>query len=492
MAVSIIKRPQLFINENEYAASVRAQAGSNLLLVRLSDGSNHGLTTGNYIYIKSTVENYNGWWYITVTSLTEFTIREYPTGTDKQFISMPSEMVYQNVIDFNTTWACVHLPIVYNLSNNLWPTNSDDTVRTMTVTDSNGYCAIAASGDIKATGSAAALEYVKVTNAGDYNGVYQIISYTNDTTFTIDLAYSSAADTALTAGNIQYYYNNYTVKVRICGGLSDSHYFNSERPYTLLATKDIIPDEDGFCSVEVGEILRKQITVGNNTLLGTLPNNLDAFTMFYIEYAEEYDDSDGTTLTRSTPSYTSDESNFEGFAVNAALPFKNVYSGALSEYVSQDDNQKFLTDFTRPTLFNGEYIDVSFIANFFMGTVDDIENGSFPSALTPWTNTGSGESWIHSAARAQVTVTDPQESKRLEQDYDFKKGYRYLVKWDHVVSSFDANYTVVCYLSDDTYALTQSVGSLVTTSNATTNKSSIITADRSYTKIIFEVNLNVP
>ena len=96
---------------------------------------------------------------------------------------------------------------------------------------------------------------------------------------------------------------------------------------------------------------------------GTLPNNLDAWTGFFIQYGEEYDDSDGVTLSRSTVSYTSDLAVFEGYAVNSKLPFKNVYSGSMSEYVSQDSNQKFLTLFERPVIFSGHYFDLSFINN---------------------------------------------------------------------------------------------------------------------------------
>jgi hypothetical protein len=83
--------------------------------------------------------------------------------------------------------------------------------------------------------------------------------------------------------------------------------------------------------------------------------------MFFIKHAEVYDDSDGTTLSSITPSYTSDLSNFEGFAVNAKLNFKNVYSGALSEYIIGSSSQKFLTIFDRPVIFKDRYFDVSFL-----------------------------------------------------------------------------------------------------------------------------------
>jgi hypothetical protein len=369
MAVTIVYRPERaqLINSSPTAAGVQILSGNN---PAIGLGNNnavvfnvaHGLTSGQILYIKSRNDYYNGFWFASVQTANAFYLAEHPTAPRLEYYGYDTEVDYYTsnlgVTDY-TKWSCVHLPIIYKLSNTLWPVNSVDTVRTMTVTNVNGFCAIAASGDIKATGSAAKLEFVKITNAGDYNGVYQIISYTNDTTFSIDLAYSSAADTALTAGNIQYYYNNYVAKVEVWGGLNVEHEFYSVEPYELLATLDLIPDEDGICKFSISDILKQNIAIKNNLLLGTLPNNLDAFTKFFIKYGEEYDDSDGTTLSRSTVSYTSDYSSFQGYAVNAKLPFKNVYSGALSEYIGIP--KTFLTDFDQPTIFPSQYFDLSFI-----------------------------------------------------------------------------------------------------------------------------------
>jgi hypothetical protein len=368
MAVSVIKRPRTNITNGapvsctvlpETTPAAGVVDVTNAIVVRAS----HGLVTGDYVYLKTNIDRYNGFWYVTQNGPNGFNIsRDLTEDATAAFIKwiQDGEGTY-TAASALTKWNCIHLPIIYKLSNTLWPTNSADTTRTMTVTNSNGYCAIVASGDIKTTGSAAKLEFVKVTNAGDYNGVYQIISYTNDTTFTIDLVYSSDADTALTAGNIQYYYNNYVTKVEVWGGLNVEHEFYSVEPYELLGTLDLIPDENNEVKFSISDILKKNIAIKNNLLLGTLPNNLDAFTKFFIKYGEEYDDSDGTTLSRSTVSYTSDYSTFQGYAVNAKLPFKNVYSGALSQYVTANSSQKFLTNFSRPTLFSGQYFDLSYV-----------------------------------------------------------------------------------------------------------------------------------
>jgi hypothetical protein len=365
MAVSILRRPYGYVRtSNEGTGSVNESGGVPGVVNIVSTA--HGIADGATIYLKCPIENYNGFVLIEVADANNFRLKDvegnyidYLTGTAGTEVSF---FVHNTAI----TWNCVHLPIVYKLSNTLWPTNSVDTVRTISaVTDSNGYCSMTASGDIKATGSAAALEFVKITGStdDDLNGIWQIITYSSDTSFVLDIPYSSANDTALTGASIQYYYNNYVTKVQIWGGLNEGHPYYGQKPYELLATLDLIPDEDNVCLFSVSEILKKHIELKNNLLLGTLPNNLDAWTGFFIKHGEEFDDSDGTTLSRSTVSYTSDLNTFEGYAANSLLPFKNMYSGALSEYTTNDDEQKFLTSWDEPTLFTGHYFDLSIIFN---------------------------------------------------------------------------------------------------------------------------------
>lgn len=368
MAISVLSRPHGFIlDPTERQVEVIAPLSGNA--AQFQDFT-HGLIDDQVIYIKSRVIDYCGFWRVHRVDADYFTIREYIGAPDVSFVKAVQNpdfdtfYVASSASNWIHGWNCVHLPIVYKLSNTLWPSNSEDTVRTMSsVTDSNGYCALSISGDIKSTGSAAALEFVKITGAtdDDLNGVWQIISYTNDTTFTVNIPYSAANDTALTNASIQYYYNNYHAKVQIWGGLNNGHIYYAQEPYELIATLDLIPDDNNEILFSVSEYLKKNIEIKNNLQLGTLPNNLDAFTMFFIKYAEVYDDSDGTTLSQTTPSYTSDLTSFEGRAVNAKLPFKGINSGSLSEYISATSSQLFLTNFTNPVLFEGKYFDLSFL-----------------------------------------------------------------------------------------------------------------------------------
>lgn len=436
MAVTVNKRPEGYIITNQIStpnAFVTNNTGRAQYFVTL-----HGLATNTPLYVKSSVGEYNGFKLADVIDANNFLLKD-DLFTYVPFVKNPTSNILYYAGVSGHEWGCVHLPLVYKLSNTLWPTNSADTVRGISnVTDSNGYCNITATADIKATGSAAALEFVKITNAtdDDLNGVWQIITYSSDTSFVLNIPYSSANDTALTGALIQYYYNNYVTKVQVWGGLNSGHTYYGQKPFELLATLDLIPDEDNICMFSVSEILRKQIEIENNLLLGTLPNNLDAWTGFFIKYGEEYDDSDGTTLSRSTVTYTSDLSSFEGKAVNSILPFKNVYSGAMSEYVSADSDQKFLTNWERPTIFSGKYFDLGFISGFY-------NNFSNP-ALSEFVNQGSGTAWT-TGATPSVTLADGASSAILSKSFNqgFKSGITYRIGMSVTNSGISNTFVVI-------------------------------------------------
>jgi hypothetical protein len=348
MAVSIVTRPFGYVLKD--ASTLVMLSDSNPAI--FTDDANV-LSTGDFVYIDSEVAEYNGFKYVDLLNTNSFNIRPSATEDRVEFIRQLTEEFPYLVAAHTHNWNCVHLPIVYKLSNTLWPVNSSDTARTISVIDnSEGYCSLNISGDIKTTGSATELDFVKITGASDstLDGVYQIITYVSDTSFVIDLAYSTATDSALAGATIQYYYNNYCVKVRVYGGLPSGHQHETVNTTTLIAELRLTPDDDNIVKFSVHEFLKGEINIRDKATLGTLPNNIDFWTSFYITYAESYDTSDGTDLSSFTSSYTSDLSSFLGYAANAKLPFKNIHSGSLSDYISGPE-ASFLTLFERPVIF---------------------------------------------------------------------------------------------------------------------------------------------
>lgn len=357
MALTLVKRPKGQINTTSSSTGTYVK-GSSVITK-----SAHGLVTGAKIYI--TANEAIGIWYVTPIDANTFNIREYAGATVYTFIGTGSFSYYPQISPNDAAtghgWSCVHLPIVYKLTSDQWPTNSVDTVRTVSsYANDNGYIKLTCSGALKS--DITELEWVKVTFTGGTTGIYQVLSWYSTSVITINLAYTAG----ITFVSVQYYYNNYHARVRVYAGLSSGHYFASQKPYTLICEVRAFPDATtGVITVNINEYLKKNIEILKNDLLkGTLQNNLDAFTQFYITYAEAYDYSvGGYTLLDYVGSYTDDSTNFQGYAVNADLPFKSLHSGFFSDYIygSSATKLKFLTPSVYPVLNVGQFFDISFV-----------------------------------------------------------------------------------------------------------------------------------
>lgn len=354
MSLSIVKRPYGYINgTTEY---IGAYINGSSTITQTS----HGLSTGDIIYI--TFSQATGFWYVNKLDANTFTVSEYSGASAYVFIG-DNVFTYYKTQSYN--WNAVHLPIIYKLSSNLWPTNSVDTARNVSsYANDNGYVKLTLSGAIKS--DVTELEFVKVTYVGGDYAIYQILSWYSTSIVTINLPYVLG----ITFSSVQYYYNNYHARIRIYAGIDPSHQFASQKPMALITEQKMVPDSSGIITFNISEFIKQQIEIiSNNLLLGTLPNNIDAWCAFYITYAEGYDYSQGGyTLLDYIGSYTDDSSTFTGFAVNADLPFKNIYSGAMSNYICGDiSSLKFLTPSNYPEVTSNNYFDISFINQFSQG-----------------------------------------------------------------------------------------------------------------------------
>lgn len=554
MSITIRERPEghiLDTTEKTATVSESYGAGDAQFVVPTV----HGLVDGDYIYSVSDIEDYAGFFYVDVITTGIFKLR-LPGGSyaqsNVQFIAAGSITYYES--NLNHGWSAVHLPITYRLFNNLFPTNSNEAAEDiLSVTNLYGYSIIHLNGNL-GTGINS-FDFIKLTvpNDTEVSGIYQIIEFISPTVLIINLEYDASIN--WTGSEALKHYNNYNMVVRVYAGLNSSHQWASVKPYELAATLELIPDDNNECFFSINEILKSYITTRNNTLLGTLPTNIDFMTMFYIETAEKYDDSDGYTFgTTITPAaFTSDQANFEGMAINAKLDFKNIYSGYLSEYLMTNTAAKFLTLFSIPVLFIGctdeETFNVSFLNPYdsshtlslrqayynngdlvqtietpisnpdkgiirvflenatceadavrctvIIDGVPDLVNGEFTSSGDGWTNSGTGETWAYSSGDIRVEVTGSQSSKRWEQDYDFIADLTYSISFTITISGTDAaGWFVRARASNDDYSVTQAIaGGGPYTSDPgvpVVISTTSFTPTQNYTKIYFIVEPNIP
>jgi hypothetical protein len=353
MAVTVVKTPTGHkLTGSAVTAEITNSTGDAIVTF-----ISHGLTTGDHVYIDSDLDEYNGFWYVTPLDLNIFKISEYD-GAD--FVEYYQDADIDYYLTAEHEWSAAFLPIVYKISNDRWPVNTVDTVRTVSSTaDDNGYLDITASGVIKS--DIKIFDFVKVSGSpiATLNGVWQVIEVVSSSHVVIDAPYTS---TSLAGASIQFYYHNYQVKVKVYAGLPAGHVWETKKPYSEIAELSLTPDDGNEVMFSVADYIKGNLTIRNNPTLYSMPLNLDFFTGFYISTAESFDDSDGYTITEYESAYVDD--SFEGFAVAGKLPFKNVYSGFYSDYVYTDGSPaSWLTLMTRLLAVEGRYFDLSFIKN---------------------------------------------------------------------------------------------------------------------------------
>ncbi len=371
MALSVVKRPiVLKYDTTATPNSATFTSGSQTIL----DNGFHGMSTGNYVYIPS--GEYTGIWYVNVLSTTAFEIREYATA-DSEIMYGTGTITWLLATAASYHFNAAHNPIVYKLKSTLWPTNSVDTARTVSsYANDLGYAKLTLSG----THGTTELEFVKVTFTGGTTEVYQVLTWYSTTVITINLPYRAG----ITFVSVQKYYADYHAKIKIYAGISGS-YGSPFNPVEEICEIKSVPDSDGVITVNVNEYLKSKIGVVSNGLKSdvTYTVDFDSYCSFYITYAEAYTYSTGGyTLLDYVGDYTDDSANASLFAVNASLPFKNVFSGMMSDYqFIASRKMKFLTPFRTPVLFATEsrtlgpvsqFFDISFIQSLYAAGAGNI------------------------------------------------------------------------------------------------------------------------
>jgi len=357
MAVTVISRPQGHkLNSSMISATIASSGGDAAIYVP----GGHSLMDGDYVYIESDYDSYNGFKYVDSVAYDHFKIRNSESGSNILFKQNASISYFVSVLEHG--FQSVHLPIVYELNSDLWPVNIDAEAYTpITIVSQesvNGYTCLNLSTGLT---NPIALEYITLVGSGSLAGPYQILSVISNWKIVINLAYSASNDFSIY--QVEKYYNNYFIKVNVYAGLPYGHRWEEEKPYVLAGTIPLIPDSDGNMKFSVAEILQGFIRMGNNLNLDSLPNNIDFMVAFYIDFSEYYDISDGNAVTSTQISTTLD--SFEGYAINSQMAFKNVGSGFMDDYLDSDSIlSRWLTQIDVPQAYVNRYFDISFLNQY--------------------------------------------------------------------------------------------------------------------------------
>lgn len=354
MAVTVISYPLGHkLASTLYSAEI-VDSGGDALVVH-----SETVIDGSHVYIDSNIDRYNGFKFVVEVSPTTFKIRDEIGGDEIEFIQEQDITFQISVLEHS--WQSVHLPIVYKLASNLFPTNSVDPERTvLSFTNLNGYTYLTVSDSIGSVTSFEALDFVKISGAAssEVNGVFQIIYRNAGDIFSIDLAYNASYN--FTGATVQLYKSNYFITLGVYSGLESGHRWDVQDPSKLTAIFRLIPDANNQIQFSISEVLKGKINTRNNLTLDTLPNNLDFYTQFHMVWYESYDVADDGEIVVFESATVID--SFIGNAVNSMMPFKSLNESFMSDYIDADDYpSRWLTLLDRPVAVVGYFFDLSFL-----------------------------------------------------------------------------------------------------------------------------------
>ena len=267
-------------------------------------------------------------------------------------------------------WVPAWLPIQYNLTSDKWPVNTfDSTDSVSSIADDNGFARITLS---STTETYVNREYIKITNSGTYSaydGVWQIITLNSSTDITINAPFLGT-DTA----NFQRYYQGYYVSANVYAGIPSGHTHEAENPITQVGTLKAKPDVTNNAIIDVSSYIRAELGPIKNDLCNVIDglngfhgNDFNLWTAFYIEYAEGYLVSDGSTVSEFTDTFIVDTQGYDinlQYATRSALQFQDPQGRSIGRFVVDDTDPdtaaaQFMTNYEAPTYFLDKEFDLS-------------------------------------------------------------------------------------------------------------------------------------
>jgi len=190
-------------------------------------------------------------------------------------------------------------------------------------------------------------------NAGNYKGVFDVISGSAYNTLVIDAPFTSTATGFININKLRPYY---AIKTKIT---YQDKLTNQEK--TIESTNR--PDNTGLVKADISNFLQSLVSPkddSNFTKTNFRDSNLSA--SYRISFAQQWDDENGNITTSP---YTEIADTF--FVTYAAKQLGQRYGGNLAAYVpfktltGGAQTAAWMTDFTEPAYSNGYPFDIGFI-----------------------------------------------------------------------------------------------------------------------------------
>jgi hypothetical protein len=315
----------------------------------------------------------------------------------------------KTIAGYNSDWiACGgNLPVIYEISNTKFPVNTESIAITE-VGDEDGEAEFSTDPVPHGLMVGDVITLSGFDDEPTYNGTKTVTVVGSVTSFETGTNYSGN-DTG--SFILDLVYNNYATEIEVWAGIAPGHPHASEDPIELIGTIRQIPDANNKTRVDISQYIKTKLSSRYDPNQVSWPNDLNAWTDFYIKYRETY--------TGSSDSFVDDSSQFIGHAVNNTLQFGNPFGNNLYGYVLDTDAYApddclWLTNFDSIVKFEDIDNEASLISNI----------GSFTTSISPGGSTTffSGDGYgvyripITSDANAEYTISvgnmEPLKVKR--------------------------------------------------------------------------------
>ena len=227
---------------------------------------------------------------------------------------------------FDSRWNGSRTPLNYKFKSDLFPVNEFDSVGTITVIQ---YVASKLGTQISCNQSSLSIglsigDYVEVNNTGTYldGSFYKISEIVASNSFIIKAKFDGIINGV---GTVQKYYKGYKALVNVYVGAPSYHpYYDDDSKPEYLASQiqvDFGGDNEGVANVR--QLVKPDL---NSKFDEENTNSHYAWTSFFIEYAETWDNKTGSVV-------------FEPDVLENCLPFNNFDNNNFSEGGDDWDTQ---------------------------------------------------------------------------------------------------------------------------------------------------------
>lgn len=329
-------------------------------------------------------------------------------------------------------WLAAWNYIPYRFESGKWPINNFDPVEAVaSITTYQGYARVTITSPTITYLKKSSVKLSDMSNA-EYNGVWQVRQVISASVLVLSAPYVGNA-----TGDIQKYYNNYSIVCNLYAGFPslDPYYTELGKGVRLIGTDYVKPNAEGVAVFDASGFVQAWYEKIQDRFCehlaalgvgGFATTDPDLYCPFYISFSEAYDITDGTNVIGLVTTAQNDiDANGDiqyYYASYSAKQFGQSNGRSMGDYVAavQDPQTlaKWLTMFEKPVYFVGYPFDLAIGVDISEAdfVLEEYINGSISAGdvETPLTENTNGiwrfsledYDFVTACDRADIKITE--------------------------------------------------------------------------------------